>query len=342
MSDYSHHKKAGNRGDCFKHPGLIHAIDIALKKWRGMNGEEVTYKYLDMFAAHAWHPLFLDTALKQEWKTGVGEISTEIFKSKGALIWSEYGKKAQGSKLEFDPDYPKTVRWYPGSTVFARRVFNDLKQHKVKWDFCDINEDALNDLKGFHSKPKGPFNIGYPDYRIRTPIVDFDFIFIDPPNDKPLENLLDFVIRPRSQLFNTAAKQTMIWLPRADTKKPKNGSNLPPAKWEEPIKKLHKEGMVVYDITWLPTFSRSAGCIIALYEEEAASSDRLTQDELGKELAKAKNEDVSDFVDQNSFASIDQLPKDEESIYVTLEEIRSCFANRVSRGRFRWSVRRYS
>jgi 23S rRNA A2030 N6-methylase RlmJ len=105
---YDHHRKAGNQGDCVKHPALIAALDKVLE-----TNEPKLFHYLDVFAGHAWHPL-LDGD-EYEWKKGIGKLTSARLSDN-----APDSVKCWWSMWHNAPAWPTTTRaGYPGSSWIA-------------------------------------------------------------------------------------------------------------------------------------------------------------------------------------------------------------------------------
>jgi 23S rRNA A2030 N6-methylase RlmJ len=200
---YNHHKKAGNQGDCVKHPALIAALDEALKS---TSNSELSFHYLDVFAGHAWHPLL--GGKEYEWKKGIGKLAM------GALprdapecvkVWWSIWHDA--------PEWPTTIPpGYPGSAWIAAHRCRSAER-SVKLELYDRAEEVRRDLeRAFppsHDVQEDMANvclIGQSMEPNTDLAVAADFVFIDPPGWQSQRNpqypkwktILDHVLTPHA------------------------------------------------------------------------------------------------------------------------------------------------
>src|SRR5438067_1013469 len=70
--DYNHHRKAGNEGDCPKHPALLAALDTILS-----HHAHTSFQYLDSFAGHPWHLLLDEGRFRTNRKSRSGKKELE-------------------------------------------------------------------------------------------------------------------------------------------------------------------------------------------------------------------------------------------------------------------------
>ncbi len=217
---YDHHRKAGNQGDCVKHPALIAALDFELR-----NGEKrKPFHYLDVFAGHAWH-LLLDEddvpgVQKQfEWKNGIGGLHAGLWNAQNlnphVALWRD-AYLARPFKL--------VRRWYPGSSVIAADV---CRKHDrpCRMTLFDISDEVQADLRRFF-QPVQPTDLTKDDWCVlgrslnptevkEDAICEPDFVFIDPPGWREdngssypkWPEVLDHILKPRKDC------PTMMWMP---------------------------------------------------------------------------------------------------------------------------------
>ena len=252
---YDHHRKAGNEGDCVKHPALIAALDDILCQppEGGVGVTNKPFHYLDVFAGHAWHPLLdagdvpgVQKAL--EWKKGIGTLHKKLLNASEEL--NEHVLRWQDWYL---PDRPSLVRgWYPGSSVIAADMCRKHDRH-VRMTVFDISDEVHDDLRRWFL-PVHPTDLTKSDWCVIGRSLDAtavkeggirepDFVFIDPPgwqSEKNAtypkwENMLEHVLTPR------ADRPTLMWMPaggqdRTKNKKDQSKENSGAYPWDETSK----------------------------------------------------------------------------------------------------------
>lgn len=206
---YDHHRKAGNQGDCVKHPALIAALDGVLKP-----GNAEPFHYLDVFAGHAWHPLLDEKAL--EWKKGIRALFKPLWEAQRlnehVRLWRDW----------YLAHRPSMVRsWYPGSSVIAADVCCKHNRH-IRMTLFDISDEARGDLRQFF-QPLQPTELTEDDWCIigrsfgptkvkKDAIREADFVLIDPPNFGGV-GMPDWRPHFQHMLIERKKTPTVIWLP---------------------------------------------------------------------------------------------------------------------------------
>lgn len=215
---YDHHRKAGNEGDCVKHPAFIAALDEALRK---NGGSQRMFHYLDVFAGHPWHPL-LD-GNEYEWRKGIGTLS-----SAKLLDDAPDSVKCWWSLWHAAPEWPTTTpAGYPGSSWIAAHRCRSAKR-PVTLELYDHSEEVRRDLErafpASHAIQDGNRNICLigqsldPTKDKEEHVNAADFVFIDPPGwqskKRPeypkWEDILEHVLKSRAD-----GKPTLMWMPTA-------------------------------------------------------------------------------------------------------------------------------
>jgi 23S rRNA A2030 N6-methylase RlmJ len=231
---YDHHRKAGNEGDCVKHPALIAGLDTVLK-----TNETKLFRYLDVFAGHAWHPL-LDGD-EYEWTNGIGKLAP--VNRRGDAPDSV---KCWWGMWHDAPEWPTiSPPGYPGSSWIAAHRCRNARR-PVKLELYDHSEEVRRDLErafpASHAIQESNPNICLigqsldPTEQKRVYIEQADFVFIDPPGwqskDEPSyprwNRVLDHVLKPRGH----NKRPTLMWMPaggqeRTENKKDPNKENSP-------------------------------------------------------------------------------------------------------------------
>ena len=185
-SDYDHHTKAGNQGDCVKHPALIAAVDVLI----AAIGRR--FRYADTFAAYAWNQL----AKGGEWRQGIGRLADkpQLLANTHTKCWANY----------FLPR-PEIGSRYPGSA----KIVTDLCENrgvKVSLALWDIAEGPVQSLRSeFGSKEHTITQESAlaTEQRIR----DADFVFIDPPDKSHWPAIRPFLTDPPEN------QAILVWLP---------------------------------------------------------------------------------------------------------------------------------
>lgn len=224
---YDHHRKAGNEGDCIKHPPLIAALDETLKN----NGNsQRLFHYLDVFAGHASHPLM--DGEEYEWSNGIGKLASAKLPDdacKPVNCWWNLWHAA--------PEWPTTTpAGYPGSVWIAAHRCRKAKR-PVKLELYDHSEEARRNLErtfpASHAIQEANSNICLigqsldPTQDKIEHIKQADFVFIDPPGwqakDKPSypkwKGILDHVLAPRG---GDTKRPTLMWMPAGGQERTKN------------------------------------------------------------------------------------------------------------------------
>jgi 23S rRNA A2030 N6-methylase RlmJ len=216
---YDHHRKAGNQGDCVKHPPLTAALDQVL---RNPSNSQRLCHFLDVFAGHAWHPL-LDGD-EYEWKYGIGKLASATLPSD-----APESVKCWWGMWHDAPEWPTTAPpGYPGSSWIAAHRCHKA-QRPVKLELYDRAEEVRRDLeRAFptsHAIQDAIPNICLigqsldPTQAKQDHIQQADFVFIDPPgwqSDKHPEypksqETLEHLLKPRGK----DGKPTLMWMPTA-------------------------------------------------------------------------------------------------------------------------------
>jgi 23S rRNA A2030 N6-methylase RlmJ len=221
---YDHHNKAGNQGDCVKHPALIAALDTVLVRNPGDYGP---FDYLDIFAGHAWHPLLDQGRVpgvqkEGEWTAGIGVLHHQLWEGQNlnehVRLWRDW----------YLPRRPALLSgWYPGSSIIAGDV---CRKHKraIRMTLFDKSDEVQVDLRRFF-QPVQPTELTGDDWcvigRSLNPtevkddaIREPDFVFIDPPgwSDKDPSypewpKVYGHILKPRKN------RPTLMWIPTAGT-----------------------------------------------------------------------------------------------------------------------------
>ena len=237
---YDHHLKAGNQGDCVKHPPLIAALDAAL---RDSGKTQKPFHYLDVFAGHAWHPLFEDK--EYEWRNGIGQLaSAELPEDAPDSV------KTWWNLWHVAPEWPTTTPvGYPGSAWIAAHRCSHANM-PVKLELYDRSEEVRRDLeRAFppsHAVQDASRNICLigqsldPTADKEEHVKAADFVFIDPPGWQSKErpeypkwnDIFDHVLKPRAKKH-----PTLMWMPaggqeRTTNKKDSNKDNSGAYPWD--------------------------------------------------------------------------------------------------------------
>jgi len=240
---YDHHRKAGNQGDCVKHPPLIAALDEAL---RNASNSQCLFHYLDIFAGHAWHPL-LDGD-EYEWKNGIGKLAPA-----NPPKYAPDCVKSWWGMWHDAPKWPTTTpAGYPGSAWIAANRCRCAKR-PVNLELYDCSEEARRDLERAFPPTHAIQDAGASICLIRQSldpaqekqehINQPNFVFIDPPGwqstDHPQyprwNDILEHVLKPRG---GDGKRPTLLWMPaggqeRTMNKKDPQKENSGAYPWDE-------------------------------------------------------------------------------------------------------------
>ncbi len=263
---YDHHKKAGNEGDCVKHPALIGALDTVL------HGDKTLFHYMDVFAGHAWHPLM--EGKEYEWKHGIGKLASAKLPDD-----APNSVRCWRSMWQDSPEWPTSSSRYPGSSwIAAHRCRN--AQRDIKLELYDTSEEVRRDLEqtfhASHANQKNSPNIcligqslNLLEYKQRH-LDQADFVFIDPPgwhsrdpSNPKWKDIRDDILKPRGD----KAQPTLMWMHAGGQERtPKMPGAFP---WDqgsqgEQRNKCEQATQIGYSWTavrWRK-FSKSSGCIL--------------------------------------------------------------------------------
>jgi 23S rRNA A2030 N6-methylase RlmJ len=218
---YDHHLKAGNQGDCVKHPPLIAALDEVLNPQHESSTAQGPFHYLDAFTGHAWHPL-LD-GKEYGWRNGIGQLALAGLPNHAPLsvaIWWNLWHAA--------PEWSRTnAAGYPGSAWIAADRCRNAKR-SVNLELYDHSEEVRRDLERAFPASHAIQDVSLNSCLIgqslelsaanQKHIAAADFVFIDPPGwqkkEHPeypkWEDILDHVLKPRAKNH-----PTLMWMPSA-------------------------------------------------------------------------------------------------------------------------------
>ncbi len=263
---YNHHRKAGNEGDCVKHPALIAALDVVLES---QARSVKLFSYLDAFSGHAWHPLLDEGGVsgvqqELEWRNGIGKLRAKLW------AWTRTSQTKLDPSVRkwrdwYLPRRPSLVRgWYPGSSVIAADMCRKYNR-AFHFTLFDTSEEVRCDLGRFFCpiQPTSTFtrtcwcvvgsSLSPASIKIKS-IQKPDFVFIDPPGWRSKDNssypkweeFLEYVLKPRAK----TNRPTLLWMPAGGQSVAHPWGNLKKSKLRDQCRDVRTAGYRWTAVRW--------------------------------------------------------------------------------------------